>query len=76
MSIATRVCQVTVFACSKLYNEVCVEACNMDWASPVAKLVSKGKMDGNVSSANQPLRANRANQLRGRGGRGILQKCD
>ena len=31
---------------------------------------------GNISSANQPLRANRANQLQGRGGRGDLQKCN
>ena len=31
---------------------------------------------GNISSANQPLRANRANQLRGRGERGDLQKCN
>ena len=38
---------------------------------------SKGVLGlGNISSANQPLRANRANQLRRRGGRGDLQKCN
>ena len=40
---------------------------------PLLVGIHRNKYD-NVSSANQPLRANRANQLWGRGGRGNLQK--